>query len=98
MASLPDNYRVDSVKDCKFPAGVRVLVVDHDFTWLKIVEQMLTRCNYLGEAGPHFFLIVSSLIHIFYPIDFSCNYELSCVANLMITREFVMFLKWVYKY
>lgn len=47
MASLPDNYGVDSGKDCTFPAGVRVLVVDHDCTWLKIVEQMLTRCNYL---------------------------------------------------
>ncbi|KAK1387526.1 hypothetical protein POM88_015704 [Heracleum sosnowskyi] len=47
MATLPDNLGIDSGKDCKFPAGVRVLVVDHDFTWLKIVEQMLKRCNYL---------------------------------------------------
>ncbi|KAL1803713.1 hypothetical protein ACET3Z_032360 [Daucus carota] len=46
MASMSDNYGVVSGKDCTFPAGVRVLVVDDDFTWLKIVEQMLTRCNY----------------------------------------------------
>ncbi|KAL0447207.1 UNVERIFIED_CONTAM: Two-component response regulator ORR26 [Sesamum latifolium] len=31
--------------DC-FPAGLRVLVVDDDPTWLKILERMLKKCNY----------------------------------------------------
>ncbi|KAI3452631.1 hypothetical protein Pfo_009295 [Paulownia fortunei] len=31
--------------DC-FPAGLRVLVVDDDPTWLKILEKMLKKCNY----------------------------------------------------
>lgn len=30
----------------KFPAGLRVLVVDDDPTWLKILEKMLIKCNY----------------------------------------------------
>ncbi|KAL8550671.1 hypothetical protein ACS0TY_009184 [Phlomoides rotata] len=29
-----------------FPAGLRVLVVDDDPTWLKILEKMLKKCNY----------------------------------------------------
>ncbi|OVA17586.1 SANT/Myb domain [Macleaya cordata] len=29
-----------------FPAGLRVLVVDDDPTWLKILEKMLKRCSY----------------------------------------------------
>lgn len=32
-----------------FPAGLRVLVVDDDPTWLKILEKMLKRCNYEGS-------------------------------------------------
>lgn len=31
-----------------FPAGLRVLVVDDDPTWLKILEKMLKKCNYEG--------------------------------------------------
>lgn len=30
----------------KFPSGLRVLVVDDDPTWLKILEKMLIKCNY----------------------------------------------------
>ncbi|MCL7047996.1 hypothetical protein MKW94_025062 [Papaver nudicaule] len=30
----------------KFPAGLRVLVVDDDPTWLKILEKMLIKCSY----------------------------------------------------
>ncbi|CAH9146420.1 unnamed protein product [Cuscuta epithymum] len=29
-----------------FPAGLRVLVVDDDVVWLKIIEKMLRQCNY----------------------------------------------------
>ncbi|KAK4485721.1 hypothetical protein RD792_008367 [Penstemon davidsonii] len=32
-----------------FPAGLRVLVVDDDPTWLKILEKMLKKCNYEGS-------------------------------------------------
>lgn len=61
MASMSDNYGVVSGKDCTFPAGVRVLVVDDDFTWLKIVEQMLTRCNYSGKQTPLLILLLLQL-------------------------------------
>lgn len=30
------------------PAGLRVLVVDDDPTWLKILEKMLKKCSYEG--------------------------------------------------
>lgn len=33
----------------QFPAGLRVLVVDDDAAWLKIVEKMLRRCMYKGK-------------------------------------------------
>lgn len=31
-----------------FPAGLRVLVVDDDPTWLRILEKMLKKCSYEG--------------------------------------------------
>jgi two-component response regulator (ARR-B family) len=31
-----------------FPAGLRVLVVDDDPTWLRILEKMLKKCFYQG--------------------------------------------------
>ena len=33
-----------------FPNGLRVMVVDDDPLCLKVVEQMLRRCSYSGEA------------------------------------------------
>ena len=36
--------------DDKFPAGLRVLVVDDDPLCLKVVEHMLKRCKYAGEV------------------------------------------------
>lgn len=41
----------------KFPAGLRVLVVDDDPTWLKILEKMLKKCSYEGIIP---FLLVNS--------------------------------------
>jgi two-component response regulator (ARR-B family) len=37
-----------SPRNDSFPAGLRVLVVDDDPTWLKILEKMLKRCSYEG--------------------------------------------------
>lgn len=37
-----------SSRDESFPAGLRVLVVDDDPTWLKILEKMLRKCSYEG--------------------------------------------------
>jgi len=31
-----------------FPYGLRVLVVDDDPTWIKILEKMLRKCSYEG--------------------------------------------------
>ncbi|KAK7246929.1 hypothetical protein RIF29_41800 [Crotalaria pallida] len=33
-------------RDANFPAGLRVLVVDDDPTWLRILEKMLRKCSY----------------------------------------------------
>ncbi|OIW00617.1 hypothetical protein TanjilG_09098 [Lupinus angustifolius] len=33
-------------RDANFPAGLRVLVVDDDPTWLRILEKMLKKCSY----------------------------------------------------
>ncbi|KAG2707980.1 hypothetical protein I3843_05G156000 [Carya illinoinensis] len=35
-----------STRNDSFPAGLRVLVVDDDPTWLKILEKMLKKCSY----------------------------------------------------
>jgi two-component response regulator (ARR-B family) len=40
-----------------FPAGLRVLVVDDDPTWLKILEKMLKKCSYEG-AHPLAYLLL----------------------------------------
>ncbi|CAL5323649.1 unnamed protein product [Camellia sinensis] len=32
-----------------FPAGLRVLVVDNDLVWLRILEKMLKKCSYEGK-------------------------------------------------
>ncbi|KAK6922333.1 SANT/Myb domain, partial [Dillenia turbinata] len=37
---------LSSPKTDMFPAGLRVLVVDDDPTWLKILEKMLKKCSY----------------------------------------------------
>lgn len=34
----------------KFPAGLRVLVVDDDLTTLRIIEQMSLKCHYRGQS------------------------------------------------
>jgi CheY-like chemotaxis protein len=34
-----------------FPKGLRVLVVDDDSLCLKVIEQMLRKCDYSGEQG-----------------------------------------------
>ena len=34
-----------------FPVGLRVLVVDDDPTWLKILEKMLRKCSYEGSLA-----------------------------------------------
>ncbi|TKY47726.1 Two-component response regulator ARR11 [Spatholobus suberectus] len=41
-----DNNGCFSSPRRDFPAGLRVLVVDDDPTWLKILEKMLKKCNY----------------------------------------------------
>eukprot|EP00257_Ricinus_communis_P025002 XP_025012416.1 two-component response regulator ORR26 isoform X1 [Ricinus communis] len=40
MEKVPSNTRTDA-----FPAGLRVVVVDDDPTWLSILERMLKRCS-----------------------------------------------------
>lgn len=37
-----------SSRNDTFPAGLRVLVVDDDPTWLRILEKMLKKCSYQG--------------------------------------------------
>lgn len=46
MESSSASSRVES-----FPIGLRVLVVDDDLTWLKILEKMLRKCSYDGNLS-----------------------------------------------
>ena len=39
----------------KFPAGLRVLVVDDDPLCLRIVEKMLRRCHYEGAMPRRYY-------------------------------------------
>lgn len=48
-----------------FPAGLRVLVVDDDPTWLKILEKMLKKCSYEGFLPTHSFSL--TLVKSFFP-------------------------------
>ncbi|KAL2339484.1 hypothetical protein Fmac_007424 [Flemingia macrophylla] len=41
-----DNGCFSSARHDAFPAGLRVLVVDDDPTWLRILEKMLKKCLY----------------------------------------------------
>ncbi|XP_073299844.1 two-component response regulator ORR26 isoform X1 [Primulina huaijiensis] len=43
---MMDSNGFSSPKPDSFPAGLRVLVVDDDPTWLKILEKMLKKCSY----------------------------------------------------
>jgi len=36
-----------------FPVALRVLVVDDDATWLKILEKMLRKCSYEGSLAQY---------------------------------------------
>lgn len=53
------SLRIDN-----FPAGLRVLVVDDDPIWLKILEKMLKKCSYEG-------MFVSSSLATFCLFSFS---------------------------
>lgn len=44
-----DNGFTPPRNDTFNPAGLRVLVVDDDPTWLKILEKMLKKCSYEGS-------------------------------------------------
>lgn len=51
-----------------FPVGLRVLVVDDDPTWLKIIERMLKKCSYEGSFGS----ITNGYFLIFLPWTWVC--------------------------
>lgn len=53
-----------SPRSDSFPAGLRVLVVDDDPTWLKILEKMLKKCSYEGANPLCFFATVPELLNI----------------------------------
>ncbi|KAL3511391.1 hypothetical protein ACH5RR_030792 [Cinchona calisaya] len=44
--TIMENSGFSSPRNDAFPAGLRVLVVDDDPTWLKILEKMLKKCSY----------------------------------------------------
>ncbi|CAK9137365.1 unnamed protein product [Ilex paraguariensis] len=46
---LMESTGFNSPRTDTFPAGLRVLVVDDDPTWLKILEKMLKKCSYEEE-------------------------------------------------
>ncbi|KAL3501068.1 hypothetical protein ACH5RR_035517 [Cinchona calisaya] len=46
MMTMENNNGFSSPRSDAFPAGLRVLVVDDDPTWLKILEKMLKKCSY----------------------------------------------------
>jgi two-component response regulator (ARR-B family) len=49
MAAAKDEGTPSSWQN--FPNGLRVLVVDDDPLCLKVIEQMLKRCNYEGNES-----------------------------------------------
>lgn len=78
-----------------FPVGLRVLVVDDDPTWLKILEKMLKKCSYEGTS-PLAFATVNCLsaVKIFsallllwnfvVPNNILVNYELGFADYVLI--------------
>ncbi|XP_059316400.1 two-component response regulator ARR11-like [Lycium ferocissimum] len=46
MENSKNSAGFSSPRTDTFPAGLRVLVVDDDPTWLKILEKMLKKCSY----------------------------------------------------
>lgn len=48
LSNSMDNGCFSSPRHEAFPAGLRVLVVDDDPTWLRILEKMLKKCLYEG--------------------------------------------------
>ncbi|THU71081.1 hypothetical protein C4D60_Mb08t31790 [Musa balbisiana] len=71
-----------------FPAGLRVLIVDDDPTWLKILEKMLRKCSYQGRLlfapiicegreGPFFFSVFPLCLFV---LDRDFSVQLCTVA------------------
>ena len=55
MMVVEDSFVVDDVFGESFPAGMCVLAVDDDPTYLKVLEKQLLTCNYNGSL-PFFFV------------------------------------------
>lgn len=70
--------------DC-FPAGLRVLVVDDDPTWLKILEKMLKKCNYEGPPFYKFsFFVCQDLLKCDCPFCFFV--QLFCLCGCFLVK------------
>jgi len=58
LSNNMDNACFPSPHIDAFPAGLRVIVVDDDQTWLRILEKMLKKCFYRG----FFLLLIFTLL------------------------------------
>ncbi|RWW61441.1 hypothetical protein BHE74_00031497 [Ensete ventricosum] len=59
----------------EFPAGLRVLLVDDDPTCLKILDRMLRKCLYHGNANPWLLILVFRMIEA-YSVLLMCSDDL----------------------
>ncbi|XP_048232916.1 two-component response regulator ORR26 [Ricinus communis] len=80
MEKVPSNTRTDA-----FPAGLRVVVVDDDPTWLSILERMLKRCSCEGTITDLLRFIKDNYEFLNWIDAFQKDSNSSCGASEIVT-------------
>ena len=77
--TVEDQRGGNSVNEKKFPVGMRILAVDDDPICLKVLENLLRKCQYEGMFQPVIFSSLSFFLwdswNMIYEVFFCCLFS-----------------------
>jgi CheY-like chemotaxis protein len=84
MMAVDDQRGGNSVNEKKFPVGMRILAVDDDPICLKVLENLLRKCQYEGMFQP----VIFSSLSFFLCESWNMIYQFFFVASLVNSFDF----------